>query len=214
MLKFIKTRVVELIFLGVIVLILVGANYLWDQEYTTVAEELAAVEEANIRLERQQTQAIDLAYELQVLSEEQAVEIADLEALLKEARKHRSRADKLERDKANQVEFIKGLSQEMSDAVRFEGIKEFYRGLFVHCILDTGTDLGGTAPPQEEVRACELQSEAELGRNLHHYTFPASGERLNIPPTFDPNLSVPFPVIKLKPLVPVSPNPSPAPGGN
>jgi hypothetical protein len=207
MLKFIKTRVVELIFLGVIVLILVGANYLWDQEHTTIAEELAAVEEANIALDLELNLAIDLV-------EEQANEIADLEALLKEARKHRSRADKLERDKANQVDFIQALGQEMSDAVRFEGIKEFYRGLFVHCILDTGTDLGGTAPPQEEVRACELQSEAELGRNLHHYTFPASGERLNIPPTFDPNLSVPFPVIKLKPLVPVSPNPSPAPGGN
>jgi hypothetical protein len=207
MLKFIKTRVVELIFLGVIVLILVGANYLWDQEYTTIAEELAAVEEANIALDLELNLAVDTV-------EEQANEIADLEALLKEARRHRGRADKLERDNANQIDFIKALSREMSDAVRFEGFKEFYRGLYVHCILDTGADLGGSAPPREEVRACELESEREMGRNLHHYTFPATGEKVNVPDTFNANLSVPTPLIQLMPLVPASPKPAPAPEGN
>jgi hypothetical protein len=100
-------------------------------------------------------------------------------------------------------------AQLASNAVQIEGIKEFYRGWYVQCLLNKGM-VQGVTPPLEELVACDAEVTGQMAVNLHTFTFPAPPNMLPIPETFDMSRPVPRPIIPLLPFqVPDETDPDP-----
>jgi hypothetical protein len=137
-----------------------------------------------------------LALEQEVLALE--VEVERIEKQRSVLRDEIKKTDKALADRLRQE---RRTVQSFSNVIHMEGIKEFYRGMFVQCLIERGLEQGGSLE-QAQRQFCANQNREYMAENLHGYIFypqpqaPGPGES-----TFEMNIPVPRPTIPLLPFV-------------